>query len=308
MHDPIITWMMEGDAAIRYQVMRDLFDDDSAQLRRRILRDGWGKRYMEHRNDDGSWGRGFYRPKWTSSHYTLLDLKNLGVIPEAKPLRKSVADILHACKGPDGGIATSASRPQSDVCVNGMVLNYACYFGAEERDLESIVDFLFANRLADGGFNCEFNRSDGVRHSSLHTTLSVLEGLHEYRLGGYRYRLDEFSEVEQRAIEFILMHRLFLSDRTGKIIDRKFLRFTWPFRWKYTVLRAMDHFRTIGWPYDTRMDAAMDIIRGKRGRDGRWKLQSRFSGAEHFAMENVGEPSRWITLLALRVLRYVDTI
>ncbi len=305
--DAVWTWLMEGDAAIRYQAKRDLCGDDDPQLRRSILTEGWGKRFMDCRNADGSWGRGFYRPKWTSTHYTLLDLKNMAAPPDAKLLRASVDDILKGCKAADGGIGTSLSRAESDVCVNGMVMNYACYFSADENALKSVVDFLIANRMNDGGFNCESNRSPGVRHSSLHTTLSVLEGLYEYRRNGYFYRLDELAEIEHRAIAFILMHRLFLSDRSGEIIDPKFLRFTWPFRWKYTILRAMDHFRSIDLPYDPRMDGAVNRIRGKRGRDGRWKLQSKFSGAEHFAMEAPGEPSRWITLLALRILKYADT-
>jgi hypothetical protein len=304
--DDINRWLLGGDVAIQYQLKRDLLGEDDERLRRGILKEGWGKRYMDCRNTDGSWGHGYYRPKWTSSHYTLLELRNLYVPQDSQLLRESVAKILRENKGPDGGINPAITRPQSDVCVNGMLLNFASYFGAEESGLNSIIDFLIDNRMRDGGFNCDSNRSEGVRHSSLHTTLSVLEGFHEYRINGYAYRLDEISEIEQRAIEFILLHQLFISDHTGEIIDRKFLRFTYPFRWKYTILRAMDYFRAIGHPYDVRMEKALDEIIRRRSTGGKWKLQSGFSGLEHFVMEPVGEPSRWITLLALRVLRYAN--
>ncbi len=302
----VLAWLLEGDATIRYQTKRDLFGEDDERLRRQILKEGWGKQYMDYRNVDGSWGLGYYRPKWTSSHYTLLELKNLAAPQDSRLLRESVAKIMRECKGIDGGIGTSVSRPQSDVCVNGMVLNFASYFGADESDFKSVIDFLIGSQLHDGGFNCESNRSDGVRHSSLHTTLSVLEGIHEYRANGYSYRLGELALIERKAIEFILLHQLFISDRSGEIIDRKFLRFTYPFRWKFTILRAMDYFRTIGQPYDARMEKALEAIIRKRGADGRWKLQSKFSGAEHFPIEPVGEPSRCITLLALRVLDYAN--
>ncbi|MFZ1730868.1 MAG: hypothetical protein WBQ23_09455 [Bacteroidota bacterium] len=298
----VTAWLLKGDISIRYQTKRDLLGEDDERLRRRILKEGWGKQYMDCRNEDGSWGQGYYRPKWTSSHYTLLELKNLCAPQDSRLLRESVAKILRENKGADGGINPSITRPQSDVCVNGMLLNFGSYFGAEESALRSIIDFLIDSRLPDGGFNCESNRSEGVRHSSLHTTLSVLEGFHEYRMNGYAYRLGEIAEIEQQAIEFILLHQLFISDRSGEIIDRKLLRFTYPFRWKYTILRAMDFFRNIDHPYDARMERAVDAIIRKRGADGRWKLQSKFTGAEYFAMEPVGEPSRWITLLALRVL------
>ena len=311
MTDAVLTWLLEGDPVIRYQAARDLLGDDDARLQRRILREGWGAAYLSCRNADGSWGRGFYQPKWISTHYTLLDLRNMAVPRDAVPrgipsLRRTVEDILARHKAPDGGARTSKGRPESDACVNGMLLNYAAYFGAAEAGLESVVDFLLDNRLPDGGFNCEFNRSPDVRHSSLHTTLSVLEGFLAYRRYGYTYRLAELRDAEKAAVEFILMHRFFLSDRTGEIIDRKFLRLTYPYRWKYTVLRALDHFRDAGLPCDERMEPALDSLRGRRPADGRWKLQSRFSGREHFEMETVGKPSRWITLIALRVLSSYD--
>ncbi|MFA6234348.1 MAG: hypothetical protein WC824_09250 [Bacteroidota bacterium] len=304
--ESLIKWLLEGDVSIQYQVGRDLFQSDEIRLQQRILTEGWGKQYMDLQNEDGSWGRGFYMPKWTSTHYTVLDLKNLAVPRNSKRILTSINAILEGHKAADGGIGTSVSRAQSDVCVNGMVLNYACYFRVDENDVKSIIDFLIRHRMHDGGFNCESNRTAGVKHSSLHTTLSVLEGFHEYKTNGCGYRLDEIVEIEKDAIEFILMHQLFLSDRTSAIIDQKFLRFTYPFRWKYTILRAMDYFRSIGYPYDARMEKAMTEIYHKRNRLGSWNLQSKFTGAEHFEMEKAGQPSRWITMTALRILRHYE--
>jgi len=304
--DALMQWLLDGDIAIRFQTMRDLLHADDARLQKRIMKEGWGKKYLDAQNADGSWGRGFYSPKWTSTHYTLLDLRNLAVPQDSRRLLASVDAILARHKGIDGGVNPAKQRMQSDVCVNGMLLNYACYFRADESRLRSIIDFLIANQLGDGGFNCESNRTDGVKHGSLHTTLSVLEGLREYRTNGYTYRIQVLEAMENRAIEFILMHQLFLSDRTGEIIDRKFLRFTYPFRWKYTILRALEYFRSIDYPYDTRMSRAIDEIGRKRNRLGSWNMQSKFTGAEHFAMEQAGQPSRWITLMALRVLGHYE--
>lgn len=302
--DATLAWLLEGDISIRYQVTRDFIGRDDARLRARILREGWGKAYMDAQNPDGGWGKAYYSPKWISSHYTLLDLKLLGAPADDRRIRRCVAAALAREKGSDGGINPSRTRPWSDVCVNGMFLNIACSFGADQQDLRSIVDFVLANLGDDGGFNCEgVHNGYDRRHSSMHTTLSVLEGVLEYRTHGYTYRLDELREAERRASEFLLMHRLFRSDRTDRIIDEKFLRFTFPWRWKYTILRALDYFRAAGHPFDARMQDALDIIYKKRGKSGTWKLQSKFSGREHFAMETVGAPSRWITLIALRVLK-----
>lgn len=89
--------------------------------------------------------------------------------------------------------------------------------------------------MSDGGFNCQSPRK-GADHSSLHTTLSVIEGLHEFRKNGYKYRSSEIMEIESQCIEFILQHRLYKSDKTGKVINPNFTRMPYPTRWKYDIL------------------------------------------------------------------------
>ncbi len=104
-----------------------------------------------------------------------------------------------------------------------MFLNYASYFTAHEEKLKSVIDMLLKELMLDGGFNCRSNRSKAI-HSSLHSTLSVLEGLTEYERNGYTYRLKEVKKAINSSKEFILIHQLFISDRTGKVIDKNFLK------------------------------------------------------------------------------------
>ena len=185
-----------------------------------------------------------------------------------------------------------------------MFLNYATYFGAPENELESVVDFILAQRMTDGGFNCRLNRS-GARHSSMHSTLSVLEGISEYVQNGYNYRITELQHAAEEGREFLLRHRLFKSDRTGLIIRQDFLRLSYPPRWKYNILRALDYFRASGAPWDPRMSDAVAELVSRRRADGRWLLASAHRGETHLTMETAGQPSRWNTLLALRVLKSV---
>ena len=299
----ILKWLNGGDVSIRFQVSRDLLGRVDVPLRERIASEGWGAKLLSLRHPDGHWGRKFYQPKWTSSHYSILDLKNLGISPENKLIRESVLKILKEEKGPDQGINPSPNIQESDACLNGMVLNYACYFKMPEEDINSIVDFIISQRMPDGGFNCMYNRFGAV-HSSLHTTLSILEGIAEYKMNGYSYRLEELLEAELTSREFVLMHQLFLSDRTGKIINKAFLRLPYPSRWKYDILKALDYFQYSGCEWDERMRPAINMILSKRGKDGRWKLNSPYPGQVHFHMEQPGKPSRWNTLRALRVLKH----
>ena len=298
-----INWLLGGDVAIQYQTRRDLLDSDQRSLRERIAAEGWGAGFLSLRRSDGHWGRAYYQPKWTSTHYTLLDLKNLAVSPFTQPVRHTIQIVLESEKGADGGINPSVTIKQSDVCLTGMFLNAASYFRAQERALRPIVDFILSQQLSDGGFNCRFNRS-GAEHSSLHSTLSVIEGINEYDRNGYTYRLGTLRKAERESREFILRHRLFRSDHSGEVIDKKMLMLSYPSRWRYDILRALDYFRAAGVARDPRMEDAIAVLLKKRRPDGTWPLQARHPGQTHFEMEQTGAPSRWNTLRALRVLKH----
>lgn len=301
--EELISWLLEGDVSIQYQTYRDLLDLNKTGLQKRIELEGWGAKFLSFRKPDGHWGRKFYQPKWTSTHYTLLDLKNLAVSPTNKAIKETLALVFKNEKGVDGGINPSPGLKTSDVCINGMVLNYASYFGVNETQLKSVIDLLLSQHMPDGGFNCQSNRKGAV-HSSLHSTLSVAEGIHEYKKGGYVYRLGELERAELNSREFILAHRLFLSDKTGKVINKKFLQLCYPARWYYDILRAMDYFQSAGVRYDRRMDEAMKSILAKQTKTNQWKLAAKHPGQTHFDMEKSGSPSRWNTLRVLRVLKH----
>ena len=301
-----IDWLLEGDVSIQYQVWRDLLGVDKKKLQASISTEGWGQEYLSKRKSDGHWGDGFYQPKWISTHYTLLDLRNLNLSPTNDIVQETLELILQNNIADDGGIQLGPSTSQySDVCVNGMFLNYASYFKTPEIKMHSIIDCLLNEIMADGGFNCRTTRS-GAKHSSLHTTISVLEGLSEFQKAGYTYRKDEILSVKKSSIEFILLHQLFLSDRTGQIINKDFLKLTYPCRWKYDILRALDFFQYTGIGWDNRMKAAIDVLKSKRNNEGSWNMQAAHPGQVHVNMEKAGKPSRWNTLRVLRVMKHFE--
>lgn len=300
----IIEWLLEGDVSIQYQVWRDLLGVEKKKLQDRIATEGWGYNFLSKRNSDGHWGDRFYQPKWISTHYTLLDLRNLNLSSNNDIVQETIELVLSNNKADDGGIQLGPSTSQhSDICVNGMFLNYASYFKTSEKKLHSIVDSILKETMPDGGFNCRTTRS-GAKHSSLHTTISVLEGLTEFQKSGYTYRKEEIINVKKSSIEFILLHQLFLSDRTGQIINKEFLKLSYPCRWKYDILRAMDFFQYVGIEWDSRMEAALGILKSKRNNEGTWNMPAAHAGQVHFNMEKAGKPSRWNTLRVLRVMKH----
>ena len=299
--EQLLEWLLAGDVSVQFQVRRDLLGEERPDLQSRIAGEGWGARFLAARRPDGHWGRGFYQPKWISTHYTLLDLRHLAIAPDQPQCAASAALVLREHKGPDGGINPSRFIEQSDVCVNGMFLTYGCYFGVDEGALQSVVDFVIGQQMDDGGFNCMANRQGAV-HSSLHSTISLLEGIHEYAANGYQYRLPALQAIAGQAREFILAHQLFRSDHTGETISKQMLMLSYPSRWYYDILRALAYFQHSDCPYDPRMQPALEVLLKKRRKDLRWPVQARHAGQTHFEMEKTGGPSRWNTLRALRVL------
>ena len=106
----------------------------------------------------------------------------------------------------------------------------------------------------------------------MHTTISVLEGLRLLELNDPD-DARALRAAQHKRREFLLVHGLFRSHRTGKIIKSEFMRFVFPPRWHYDILRALDYFQSCDAPRDARLSEAIDIVNARRGADGRWTLE-----------------------------------
>jgi hypothetical protein len=294
-----------SDPSFLHQLRRDLLRVSGVPLetlRRRIGREGWAKELFDRRGQNGHWGRGPYNPKWTCTHYVLYELVQLGIDSGNEACRESLGLLWARPRGRDGGINYARTVEVSDVCINGMLLTMGSHFGLEADMLGAEVDYLLSLTMPDGGWNCEYYH--GARHSSLHTTISVLEGLWAYLDAGHEHPRAE--QAADAAVEYILRHELYKTRTTGEIIKDEFLKFCFPIRWKYDILRCLDLFRRRDVPFDPRMKDAIEIIEGAADPSGRWRAASQ-PGATYFVVEKNGAPGRWNTLRALRVLeRYGD--
>lgn len=298
----VIRWLLSGDAAIRWQVLQDLLQRPQREVlrsRQDVCREGWGARLLSLQQDNGTWGGGLYNPKWTSTTYTMLLLRDFGLPPKTPQARAACKVLLAEGIRSDGGVNFGSLR--SETCITGMILSIASYFQQADERVDAIVSYLLREQMPDGGWNCR--RWRGATHASMHTTISVLEGLRFYELLG-RGRLTEVRDAQARGREFLLQHRLFRSHRTGRVIRTEFGRLSFPPRWHYDILRALDYFQAVAAPHDPRLAESVDIIRGKRRSDGRWLLENTHKGRSFFELERCGRPSRWNTLRALRVLQW----
>ncbi len=311
--DATIQWLLDGDPAIRWQTLRDLVgapEQTVKRERRKVARDGWGARLLDRQDAEGTWAGGqssdggLYSPKWTSTTYTMLLLRDLGLPPANQQAGRACRLLLDNGLQRDGGINYGTWAKwigRSETCVTGMVLSILSYFEFDDARLDTIASHLLEEQMPDGGWNCR--RPSGATHSSVHTTISALEGLRYYEL--FRGRdLPAVRRAQRRGREFLLAHRLFRSHRTGEIIKPEFIRFSFPPRWHYDILRALDYFQAVDAPRSRQLAEAIDIVRSKQCEDGRWLLQHSYKGKTYFELECVGGASRWNTLRALRVLNW----
>ena len=261
----VVSWLLDGDPSIRWQVMRDLTQEPGevvAAERSRVAEEGWGARLLARQTADGHWSD---EPQhgWMTTTDALRLSRDLGADPAGrrKSATRSIASRNRVTWWQLDG------RPffdgETEPCINGRVLATGAYFGdAGER----LVERLLGEQLEDGGWNCEAPPST---RSSFHTTICVLEGLLEYEKAQRRHgRGDGRAGAGQ---QYLLERRMFRSLSTGEVIDRRWTRFSFPAVWHYDVLRGLDYLRSAGVEPDERVAEAVALVGsgGIRTGDGR---------------------------------------
>lgn len=294
-----VNWLLDGDPAIRWQVMRDLTEASPAAIaaeRARIPHEGLGAKILACQGADGAWHKND-EADWLPTLVTIQLLRLTGADP-ADPLVRSAIERLQAgFRWAEDLGGRPFSEGETEPCINGNALAASSYFG---HPSESLTQRLLHEQLEDGGWNCEAPKSS---RSSFHSTICVLEGLLEYEKA--TGRSPQITAARERGHEYLLKRSLFRRLSTDEVANPSFLSFGFPPRYCYDILRALDYFRIAGISPDERMAEAVDVIESKRQPDGRWLLDETHNEALPFALvEQAGRPSRWITLRALRVLRW----
>lgn len=313
-----IDWLLDSDPAIRWQVLCDLLDAPETEWsaeRSRVETEGWGARLFAVQDPDGQWAGGAFVPAdfeqrewqevgqpWTATGYVLTQLREFGLEPASASAQRTVALVGANSRWDEGGQPFWTGEIEE--CINGRTVADGAYFGV---DVSPIVERLISERQPDGGWNCE--RVNGSLRSSFDSTINVLEGLLEFEraTGGTA----ESRQARRSGEEYLLRRELFRRLSTGEPADPDHLRLAYPNRWRYDVLRGLDYFRSSGLlsgtAPDERLAAAVELLRGRQRTDGTWVLEELLPGRTWFDLDaGAGRPSRWVTLRALRVLRWID--
>lgn len=315
----VLDWLLDSDPALRWQVERDLADAPESTwqaTRARVATEGFGARLLALQDDDGQWAGGAYFPggfdfegpeaqpgagqPWTATTWTLNTLRDWGL--DAAALAGTAEKLQrHSRREYDGAPYWDG---EVDCCINAFTLANGAWLGP---DVSRLADWFPAHRMPDGGWNCEW--VEGSTRSSVHSTLNTVRGLlaYESTTGGS----DALRAARHAGEEYLLERRLLRRVTTGEPLGPWVGVLCYPFRWRFSTLHALDHFRAAavhdGTAPDPRLAEAVATVRAARQPDGTWLQEDRLPGRVWFDVDvPPGEPSRWLTFHAARVLRWWD--
>jgi hypothetical protein len=300
----VIDWLVSLDPAIASMTRRDLLEESE-------IRNEWNQSLAEKPgivsrilscvdSTTKMWGGGIYSPKYKSTHYTLMDLTFLGIDPTDVHYQEGIHLVSNAMWPPLGLVRKNHHQ---DMCVSAMMLGMLAYGHSLSPKVNELVDYLIKGQMADGGFNCLWQKVPRPNSSSLHTTLSVLEAIDKYIRCGYLYRMNEVFALIQPAVEFVLTKRMFRSVRTGNIIHPDMLAWRFPSGWKYSIIRCLDCFQSLDIPYDSRMEEAIHYLVEHADEYGRLPAIAPHPGQYHFRYESTKGPSAFNTLRLCRIVK-----
>ncbi|MCB1694232.1 MAG: hypothetical protein KDI19_15780 [Pseudomonadales bacterium] len=309
-----IDWLLEGDPAIRWQVMRLVGrpEQECEAERALVATRGMGATLLSLQGADGSWNGVAWNRGWNSTMHVLLLLRDMGLDPESPAARRAIDRVAGSVvwHGDPSYEGNAFFDGEVEPCINGQTGAAGAYF---RQDVRMLIERLLAEQLPDGGWNCDADR--GSVRSSFNTTICVLEALLEYERN---IRRDvAVQDARRRGEHYLLARHLYLRLSTGEAIpfDRKtgnddsghpaWTRIAFPTWWHYDVLRGLEYFRLAGGQPDERLAEAVALVASKADAESRWPLELSYPGTMPVSLGDVpGAPSRWNTLRAARVIEW----
>lgn len=305
--EKVVEWLLDSDPSICWQVMRDIVGENKeiiAKERQKVATEGWGALLLSYQDSSGRWGGQLYNNKWLSTTYSLILLRQMGLEPGNHQAHLACQELLEEGFRANGGISYAKTIDCIDNGVTGMILSLLAYFCHPDDRVHAIVEYLYNQQMPDGRWEPVAGNKK-IKYT-FDATILILEGLREYEKQ-YSNQGNRAAEAQRKGREFLLYHKLYRVGQIDEVLEKKMMRFSFPPRWHYDVLVALDYFQDCQIVIDEQLHDAIDLLRAKRNQNGSWNLQNRHAGKTFFEMEEVGRPSKWNTLRALRVLKWWES-
>jgi hypothetical protein len=289
----LLDYLIDSDPAIQSLVSKKLLNKEAKAKNSNII-----EAYLSHFDPiTRKFGNGIYSPKWNSTFYTLRDLTQFNIDYKNSIFQKGIDTLLHHMWNPDTFI-------EDDICVIAMLVSLCTYARRDTQIVDAMMDYLIqTHQKEDGGWNCACTRHD-THKSSINTTLSVLEAFRDYEVFGYKNKLNQIRPQIKTGNEYLLRKKIYLRETTQTPIFKYIQDIHFPIHWQYDIYRALEYFASIKYPYDPRMEQALEILKQsfKKGLLPRGKT---FSGKTHFKL-NTDDVIKINTIRGLSIFKVYD--
>ncbi len=333
-----VDWLLEEtNPSVRYFTLLNILgkkedDPQVAVAKNAIPRSDVIEKIFQKQNPRGFWEEPAnpYHPKYKGSYWQIMTLGQLGIDRTDERVRQACEHIFQF-QLPDGGFSshteTTASKEYDqllkkekkltsrDEWVDSVVSEhqYSCLTGnmaaalirmgyANDPRVAKALEWLVKIQNRDGGWLCPYWRAHvNDKHGCFYGTICPLEAFSEVPK---KNLTEEMKQTIEKGAEFLLMHRLFKADHHGyRVINQSWLKLSFPWFYGYNILRGLDVLTKLGYVKDERLTDAVDVLLQKRQKNGTWILENAPIGRMQTNIEAKGEPSKWITLIALRTLK-----
>ena len=300
--------------------MRDLLEGTGRReleaSRRAVASAGWAADILARQEPGGYWvdGDNLYRPKYLSTNWMLLILSDLGLTRDDPRIARASRMWMKRFSARDGGFDTSkkGGAKYGHLCITGNTARALVKFGYEDHPRVRRAFQWFVKSQAElGGWSC-FNYGSHPRGRNLDSW----EPLSAFAVYPRQKWTRGMKAAVERGCEYYLSREL---SKQGASYAPWF-RFHYPCHYYYDILVGLDFMTALGYTDDKRMGLAISHLKKKRRKDGRWNLDAVHPDLDNdgkwpdwweqhrdrfhpFALEEVGQPSKMITLRALTVLK-----
>jgi len=322
-----IPWLLEENTpSVRYFTLTDLedkpgTDPDVVRAKERIMNWGTAPKILEEQGQDGHWSNpeDFYvRAKYRGTVWQLIILAELGADGRDRRVAKACEFVLEHSQDRESGAFSYKGTPGKGgrydcvlPCLTGNMVWSLIRLGylhdpRLQRAIQWIISYQrFDDRCqkAPAGWPYEGKEKCWGRHSCFMGVVKALKALAEIPP---HLRSREVQEKLDQGKEFLLAHRIFRrSHDLSQISIPSWLQFGFPDMWDTDALEILEIFTKLRYR-DNRMQEAIELLVSKQSPQGQWILERTFNGRFLVSIETKGKPSKWITLKALRVLKFYE--
>lgn len=322
-------WLLEEEnPSVRFYTLTDILDKpeqdpEVQQAKRAIMQTGLVPEILRKQAEPAyrdSFSR-FYTAKYTGLVWTLIVLAELGA--EAVPPIREQCEYLfqHAQERIDGGFSqntamkTGGGRATEVIpCLTGNLVWSLIRFGFEDDPrLQRAIDWLtrfmrFNDGVEENPQRPPYDRYEICwgKHTCFMGVVKALKGLSTILP---ERRTPEIDATLREAAEFMLIHHIYKrSHNLNRNAKPGWQKFGFPLMYQTDVLEILDILTRLGLR-DSRMEEAVRLVLSKQDETGRWPVENTYNSDRLLIpFGQMGDPSKWITLRALRVLKRIGPV